>query len=567
MRAASFKYDRVQLDRQVFLPKHLRECLSGECWGSSSHCLAVTLLILLLAIHWTVLAPFASSETNPAKILAQVKSEKSAAKRILLLDEALKDQSLKGKTLSGFFFERAMAYKEVGDCFKAIQDLDSAFAHFRGAFPALIEKAECLLQLEQVDEASRILEMHLLSRPNSARGYVLKGIIFEKEGFQTRAEDEYSRALYYDPKFPAALEARARLRLALGKTSEALADSTHWIEIFPRNKEALLLRARIHAKFKNYADALRDYTAAEQIDPNDKRILRDKVELYLKTNQPDSALESLSARPKADGETPEFLVYQARAMTLKKSFSTAEGLLKKAASMDESYAPAFLFLGESRFRERDYDGALEYFNRALGLDPKLLEAYKQRARVFLALGEPARSGSDLAQATRLDPADGEVSLLRGKSNMARFLYEEAAEDFGHAIASLPGDVRPFFYRALAYIRLAEYSAALLDLDAVIKEKPHSPRALTMRGVVWYCLGHNTKALHDFNQSLLIDPDDPVLHNNRGYFLYKTGQYDAAIKDLETALRFKDDYATAQINLECVKNLRNAEPLFQHTSKP
>ncbi len=526
----------------------------------------VCLLFFLLILQSLAMAPFARSESKAGTILDRLKYEKSPANRITLLDEALKDQSLKGKTLSGLFFERAVAYKELGDCLKAIQDFDSAFAHFRGAFPALIEKAECLFQLDQADEASRILELHLLSRPNSPRGYVLKGMIYEKEGFKIKAEDEYSRALYYEPKFASALEARAKLRLALGKLSAALSDANQWIELAPKSKEALLLRARIHSKLKQYLEALRDYTAAEQIDPNDVQIVRDKVELFLKTNQPDKVMESLAPRIKSDGETPEFLVLQARAMLLKKSFSEAERLLKKAVYLDQSYASAFLFLGELRVRERDYDGALEHLNRALALDPKLIEAYKQRAKVFLELGEPARAGNEVIQAIRLDPADGELFLLKGKSNLAVSLYEQAVEDFGSAMKSLPGDFRPFFYRALAYLRLGEYSAALEDLEKALREKPNSPRALTMRGIAFYHLGQKTRALEDFNQSVSLDPYDPVLLNNRGYYMYKTGRLAEAIEDFEKALRAKDDYATAQINLECVKNWRNAAILLNQSNE-
>lgn len=538
-----------------------------ELRPSARHRPVLISLLFIQAVQLTVLAALAVGETSSAQTLAQIKSEKSPARRILLLDEALKDPSVKDRALSGLFFERAMAYKEVGDCFKAIQDLDSAFAHFRGAFPALIEKAECLLRLDQVDEASRILELHLLSRPNSARGYILKGMIFEKEGFATRAEDEYSRALYYEPKYAAALEARARLRLSLGKISDALEDATQWVQLSPSNKEALLLRARIQFKLKDYSQALRDYGAAEQIDADDERILRDKVELFLQTNQPDRALESLEVKIKADEQTPELLVLQARALILKNSFSAAEKLLKKAASLDESYAPSLMYLGELRFRERDYDSALEFLNRALGSDTKLVEAYKQRARIFLDLGEPTRAGSDLTQAARLDPADGEILLLKGKSNLDRLLYQEAADDFGRAVSSLPGDVRPFFYRALAYIRLTEYSAALSDLDTVLKIKPNSPRALSMRGVAWFFLGQNARALHDFNLSVSLDSHDPVLLNNRGYFFYKTGDFSKAVEDFENALRVKDDYATAQINLECVKNRRNAALILDPTRNP
>ncbi len=66
--------------------------------------LVVALCLLALVVHAAGYPPHAWAESNPAKTLALVKSEKNPAKRILLLDEALKDPSLKGKTLSAFFF-------------------------------------------------------------------------------------------------------------------------------------------------------------------------------------------------------------------------------------------------------------------------------------------------------------------------------------------------------------------------------------------------------------------------------------------------------------------------------
>ncbi len=67
--------------------------------------------------------------------------------------------------------------------------------------------------------------------------------------------------------------------------------------------------------------------------------------------------------------------------------------------------------------------------------------------------------------------------------------------------------------------------------------------------------------------MALDPDDPTLLNNRGYFLYKTGRHDAAMRDFEKALRMKDGYAAAQINLDCVKNWKNAASFLQASGKP
>ena len=102
----------------------------------------VTVIALFMLILPFVPPRCVYSQTT-ARILEQTRSERDPVRRIELLDVVLRNQSLHGRTLSSFFFERAIAYKEINDCFRAIEDFDSALAHSRSAFSALIEKSEC----------------------------------------------------------------------------------------------------------------------------------------------------------------------------------------------------------------------------------------------------------------------------------------------------------------------------------------------------------------------------------------------------------------------------------------
>ncbi len=147
---------------------------------------------MVLAVNlWGGMA--GASESQGEKLLVKrTGDEKDPTKRIELLDEALKNQSLKGRVLATIFFERGMAHKALKDYFKAIQDFDSALAHSRSAFHAMLEKADCLIELDQLDEASMAIELFLLTKPGTAKAYVLKGRVFEKEGYLGKAEDEYT---------------------------------------------------------------------------------------------------------------------------------------------------------------------------------------------------------------------------------------------------------------------------------------------------------------------------------------------------------------------------------------
>jgi tetratricopeptide (TPR) repeat protein len=121
------------------------------------------------------------SETG-AKLLRKAQEERDPAKRIQLLDDVLADQSLTGRLTARAYFERGKAYKELKDCFRAIGDFNSALGLAGNRVSILMEKADCLIALEQLEQASDCIETVLLIETGKARPYILRGIIYEKQG-------------------------------------------------------------------------------------------------------------------------------------------------------------------------------------------------------------------------------------------------------------------------------------------------------------------------------------------------------------------------------------------------
>jgi len=464
------------------------------------------------------------------------------------LDEALQNQTLKGELLSSIFLERGLAYKDLKDCYRAIDDFNQAVAHSRKSFHALIDKADCLISLDQLDEAERVLELYLLSRPESSRAYCFRGLVYEREGFLIRAEDEYTRALHYDPQSVLALEMRTRVLLKQGKTRKAMEDVETILELAPKRAEAYLTRARIGVKLKNYEAALADYAQVESLQPGDDRVRKEKVLVYFKTGHPEKALEALSRPPAPSGDDVEIPMLQARAHILLNNSRQAEKIIRQVVAKDPKNAQARLYGAVIKMRRHEQDAALADLNRAIELDPTLVDAYKERARSFLEMGEPVRAANDLTAAANLDPSDGEIFALSGLTSLQRMLYDSAIADFSRALENLPGDPRILYDRAVAYYRTDENASAMADLEAVIKARPDAAHALCLRGVLHFTLGNPAPAREDFNKAAASAPLDPSVWNNRGYFLYKLGDRKGALDDLNRALQLDPDYAAARYNL-------------------
>ncbi|MGC8660311.1 MAG: tetratricopeptide repeat protein, partial [Desulfomonilaceae bacterium] len=325
---------------------------------------AQPVVILLMVVLMTARIQ-AAQTVDP--ILKRVMGITDPAKKIQLLDEALQTEGLSEQTIASLYFERGVAFSQTGDCFRALEDLDAAMSHSKRMSRALLEKAECLIRVDQLDQASLALERFLLLRPGTARAYTLMGTIYEKQGALLRAEDEYSRAIRYDASYLPAMDARARIFLKEGKPRKALEDLNTMVNFAPKDPDVLTFRGSVYSKLRDYKSALADYAKAEALKPNDEKIIKDRVLTFLKIGKPSKALEILSQHS-PDPDDVESRLFSARAYMLSNNFEKAISLLNEIQKKWPNNAQCRLLYGSINYRKGNIDAALANLNAALELD-------------------------------------------------------------------------------------------------------------------------------------------------------------------------------------------------------
>lgn len=522
-----------------------------------------TFLLLLVAIippNFLTIGDLCAAQ-NPVPVLKRVTEEKDPAKRIEILDEALQAEGLTDQTLASLYFERAVALKEIREYFRALEDLDTAMGHSRRLTKALLEKAECLIKVDQLDEALLALEKFLLLRPGTARAHTLMGMIYEKQGGGLKAEDEYTRALKYDPSYTPAYDARAKILLKQGKPRKALQDLDTMLGLAPNNPDILIFRAAIYSKIRDYKSALADYTRAISLRPNDQEIRKNVVITYLMLDKPSKALEMLARYPGGSDDLEPALL-TARAYILSNDLKKADAILAQIRNKWPNNAECRLLEGVICSQRSQPDEALSYLNAAIELDPKFVEAYKERAKTFVKIKEYVRAVNDLTTAAQLDPADGEIFCLRGEVQYQRWMFDAATSDFSKAMETMSDDPRVIYGLGLVHIRQGDFQSAFTDMDQVCKMKPDSARAVSMRGVVRYFLEDPEQSIVDLEKSVSMDPGDPLVLNNRGFFYLKAGNYTAAKSDFEKALTIDPCFLDAEQNLKLVESRRLQEKLLE-----
>jgi Flp pilus assembly protein TadD len=101
------------------------------------------------------------------------------------------------------------------------------------------------------------------------------------------------------------------------------------------------------------------------------------------------------AAPAAAAVDPNFT--SAKAMIEAKNYAGAMPLLQQVVAKDPKNAEAYNLMGFATRKSGDANGALQYYNTALGLDPKHLGANEYIGEAYLMLGKVKEAEQHLAR--------------------------------------------------------------------------------------------------------------------------------------------------------------------------
>jgi tetratricopeptide (TPR) repeat protein len=143
----------------------------------------------------------------------------------------------------------------------------------------------------------------------------------------------------------------------------------------------------------------------------------------------------------------------------------------------------------------DLDGALDFLDRSLILDPSAAEAVYLRARILQRQGASDAAAAALCHYLRLDPASASAQEVRQRLDDAR--------DAGVAQPLLDT-----YRRALALEQEGRLSEAEAAFTAVLSARPAAALARYNRAIVRIALGQDAEARADLVAYLELEPRAP-----------------------------------------------------------
>jgi tetratricopeptide (TPR) repeat protein len=99
--------------------------------------------------------------------------------------------------------------------------------------------------------------------------------------------------------------------------------------------------------------------------------------------------------PAAAAVDPNYV--KAKAMIEAKDYKGSLPLLQQVVAKDSKNADAYNLMGFATRKSGDANGALQFYNQALGIDPKHLGAHEYIGEAYLQLGKVTEAEQELAK--------------------------------------------------------------------------------------------------------------------------------------------------------------------------
>jgi len=235
----------------------------------------------------------------------------------------------------------------------------------------------------------------------------------------------------------------------------------------------------------------------------------------------------------------------------RKDYQGAIEYFRKAIELDPKYAYPWNNLGYIYGAMGNHDKEIEYYRKAIALNPKFALPWNNMGETYRTLGSYDKAIECFRKAIELDPEYaspwnniGYVYDKQGNRAKARECYQKAIE-LDQKIAA------PWNLMGLSYAGSGDYDKAVECYRKAIELAPRFQAPWYYMGVSYGKLGDFHKALECYQKAIELDPKDAYSWNNMGFAYYKSGNRDKAIECFRRAIELKPDYEGAKENLNAL----------------
>jgi len=221
---------------------------------------------------------------------------------------------------------------------------------------------------------------------------------------------------------------------------------------------------------------------------------------------------------------------------------------KRAIELDPGMAEAWYNLGLMMYSRKNTMEAVLCYQKAIQIYPEFMEAFYQLGKCYCQMQHADRALRCFQRVLEIKPAFALVHILMGDILQETGRTDCALEHFRAALELEPESAELYNKIGENYKRQGKLRRAQANFQRALELQPDFPDALFNLAYVHGELGQRDNAIHYYQLVLEIAPDSAETHYNLAGLLAADGRNHDAIPLLEKALRIKPDHVDGHNNL-------------------
>jgi tetratricopeptide (TPR) repeat protein len=390
-------------------------------------------------------------------------------KRFLILFLSVLSLQIHAQTANDLY-DAGMKFMDMTNYKQAILHFTQCVEKSPYYYDAYLYRGVCELKEGNEEKAMQDYNMAIEKKPDYYQAFFRRGLLHEQQGNTTLAINDFSSAIKFFPKYIAAYRQRAYAYVKIKEYDLALDDIKEAISFYDddlANAPLYFQMAEIYELKEMKKEAFESYTKIIEILPDSAYAYYKRGLLLKSVERFAVAIEDFDKAIEKGYRNVEIHRKRTEACMLNKSYKEAIVSLDSLLDLYNTKEVQDYFNRGMCYKHlKEYEKAIESFNRAIAYDRKFTDAYMHRADAYVQLDKMPQARRDYTNAVQLEPKNGEL----------------------------------YFLRAMMYYKMENYDNALADLDLAIQYEP-TAEAYFIRGAVRYNLKDRVGACEDLDQAI------------------------------------------------------------------
>jgi tetratricopeptide (TPR) repeat protein len=309
----------------------------------------------------------------------------------------------------------------------------------------------------------------------NAKQFIKAGDEFLKSNKFEDAIDQYSKGIQIEPDNSKAYTQRAYGYSQLAKYKEAAEDYDRASVFIPKDEINYFNSASMYFKIGDDQSALNRLNKSMAIKSSYIEALQLKVLVLINLKKYDEALADAKTALRYKETAENYFVFARVNETLGK-LDEAGAAYMKALEKNEKYLDAAIHLADLQRKQKKYNLAISFANRAIRQDASSVKAYLVRAEIYYDQLQYQSAINDVSTILGLQPNDASIYFKRAKYYQAFTQHSNAILDFNQVIARQPENALAYYERAYSYEQIMQFKDAIKDYEMLAKMSKYDAKA-------------------------------------------------------------------------------------------